>query len=147
MKLRNKKTGVIRDFIINKDKIQTSSVIDYWVYNSLAELNEEWGDVPDEPKPHYSINQFGDVIDDVDEYMSKTIDEMKQISNYFDTREETEKAVEKLKAWKRLKDKGFRFKWWVRTTDNLGDTIEITATSAMMTCSKDLDLLFGGEDN
>lgn len=32
----------------------------------------------------------------------------KQIGNYFDTREEAEKAVEKLQAWKRLKDKGFK---------------------------------------
>lgn len=32
----------------------------------------------------------------------------KEIGNCFDTIEEAEKAVEKLKAWKRLKDKGFR---------------------------------------
>lgn len=32
----------------------------------------------------------------------------KRIGNYFETREEAERAVRKLKAWKRLKDKGFR---------------------------------------
>lgn len=34
---------------------------------------------------------------------------MKEIGNYFETKEEAEKAVEKLKAWKRLKDAGFYF--------------------------------------
>jgi hypothetical protein len=32
----------------------------------------------------------------------------KAIGNYFETKEEAELAVEKLKAWKRLKDKGVK---------------------------------------
>lgn len=35
-----------------------------------------------------------------------------EIGNCFRTEEEAEKAVEKLKAWKRLKDSGLKFKDW-----------------------------------
>ena len=35
-----------------------------------------------------------------------------EIGNCFQTKEEAEKAVEKLKAWKRLKDSGLKFKDW-----------------------------------
>lgn len=60
MKLRNKKTGEIRDFIINKDKIQTASAIDCWEYSSLAELNEEWEDYEE---PRVEVERARDVID------------------------------------------------------------------------------------
>lgn len=52
-----------------------------------------------------------------------------EIGNYFKTKEEADKAVEKLKAWKRLKDKGFRFD---------GDY-------CIAGVEKDFDLLFGGD--
>ena len=35
-----------------------------------------------------------------------------EIGDIFQTKEEAEKAVEKLKAWKRLKDSGLKFKDW-----------------------------------
>ncbi len=35
-----------------------------------------------------------------------------EIGNYFETREEAEKAVERLKAWERLKGAGLKFKDW-----------------------------------
>lgn len=94
MKLRNKKTGEIveaTDFNIISD------------YASLAELNEEWEDYEE----HYwyvfanavMYGYKGDVLED----------NFKETGNYFETKEQAEKAVEKLKAWKRLKDKGFKF--------------------------------------
>lgn len=72
-------------------------------------------------------------------------DTMKQIGNYFKTKEEAEKAVEKLKAWKRLKDKGFRFTGWDRHPDFDGD-YRITASDEWNCDDKDLDLLFGVEE-
>lgn len=111
MKLRNKKTGAIYsiediDLGNNKDGI--------WLgltrYNSLAELNEEWEDY-EEPKDFWYISDFGYVFNHEinNKSVKSTIEEMKSIGNYFLSREEAEKAVEKLKAFKRLKDKGFRF--------------------------------------
>lgn len=72
----------------------------------------------------------------------------KEIGNCFDTIEEAEKAVEKLKAWKRLKDKGFRFVR--RDKPNYGEEFIIIASFPKDTLAidvvEDLDLLFGGEE-
>ena len=71
------------------------------------------------------------------------------------TKEEAEKAVEKLKAWKRLKDKEFRFKFSpaVGALDVEPSKFQIEITADMpaewFCCDdvqKDLDLLFGGEE-
>ena len=72
--------------------------------------------------------------------------DFKEIGNYFETREEAEKAVEKLKAYKRLKDKGFRFSdfSYAELCDNA--RINIKATMINDSINDDLDLLFGGEE-
>ena len=142
MKLQNKETGEIRDFIINKDKIQTSNAVDCWEYSSLAKLNEEWKDY-EKPKVAYFIDAQGDVCLFTDSVYDDWTKE-EQIGNKFKTEEEAEKAVEKLKAWQRLKDKGFRF-----TGFSGGSTfIEFTFDKPGEPGSayKDLDLLFGGKD-
>ena len=109
MKLRNKKTGAIYsiediDLGNNKDGI--------WLgltrYNSLAELNEEWCDY-EEPKEYWYIAELCAGLQKKQDTDNGEDRFNKQIGNYFETEEEAEKAVEKLKAFKRLKDKGFRF--------------------------------------
>lgn len=143
MKLRNKKTGKVVEWFNNTDGIFP---------NTLAELNEEWEDVPEEPEEFYYITGDGYIATGT--FITKGICRYnKEIGNYFETKEEAERAVEKLEAWKRLKDKGFRF-------------VGITETSLDMDCvefeigkdfykeqsirnselNKDLDLLFGGEE-
>lgn len=143
MRLKNKKTGEIRE--LPRDYMEMPGGP---LYYSLAELNEDWEDYK-EPKAHYSITQFGDVVDEVDGYMSETIDEMKKIGNYFNTREEAEQAVEKLKAWKRLKDKGITFeakvidrKWYIAPKANPSQRTFDEAYDI----HKDLMIIFGGED-
>jgi hypothetical protein len=73
---------------------------------------------------------------------------MKQIGNYFETKEEAEKAVEKLKAWKRLKDKGFRFNMWTIPEEPKTPHIKlgIEAEVDVPDSPYDLELLFGGEE-
>ena len=150
MKLQNKKTGEIRDFIINKDKIRTSNAVDCWEYSSLAQLNEEWEDY-EEPKPYF-ISEFGDVYPiQGTAFDRKHIEKLKQIGNYFETKEEAEKAVEKLKAWKRLKDKGVMFKEWFwdenyGTCIIIGDSENSYVDDGDDQNREDLDLLFGGEE-
>lgn len=61
----------------------------------------------------------------------------------YTTEEEAEKAVEKLKAWKRLKDKGFRFVRHSSTADGV-HTIEYIFDDDIPV--EPLDLLFGGEE-
>lgn len=143
MKLRNKKTGEIIELIgklsfvkRNDDFLQSELNI----FNSLAELNEEWKDYEEPKKQHWGILAMGSVIKMPD---GETYElQQKEIGNYFETEEEAERAVEKLKAWKRLKDSGFRF--------NGGDDACISYRFDPVKWSdrldNDFDLLFGGEE-
>ena len=146
MKLKNKKTGEIVDYNPTLER-WNGPIKEIKHYGSLAELNEEWEDY-EEPKVGYVIDPMEEDCVSADDsgYEESDVKRAKELGIWFETEEEAEKAVERLRAWKRLKDKGFRFKWWARTTDSFGDTIEITATSPTMTCSEELDTLFGGEE-
>lgn len=107
MKLRNKKTGEIKDAYEVLDMKQEDGVL--YKYYSLAELCEEWEDYK-EPKEYWFVSEFGKVYSLKHIPMDKErIRWLKEIGNYFGTKEEAEQAVEKLKAWKRLKDIGFKF--------------------------------------
>lgn len=71
----------------------------------------------------------------------------KEFGNYFESLEEAEKAVEKLKAWKRLKDKGFRFEGWDNTDRSTIHNFSLfVAIEDLESINKDLNLLFGGEE-
>ena len=133
MKLKNKKTGEIveaTDFNIMSD------------YNSLAELNEEWEDY-EEPITYYYISDFGAIREgDVGKFVEDEI-ARKEIGNYFETPEEAEKAVEKLKAWKRLKDKGFKFERWQFVPNKSRIWMK---GNLVMGIADELDILFGGEE-
>ena len=139
MKLRNKKTGEIKEiepFVIGG-------------YRSLAELNEEWEDYED-GEYYYAITSIK--ADDGITKMKNKHNDMtafdKSIGNYFLSREEAEKAVEKLKAFKRLKeqiiDHILKYEFDELTEDihaNISFSIE-----RYPSVGKDLDLLFGGEE-
>lgn len=73
-------------------------------------------------------------------------EEMRFIGNYFETKEEAEKAVEKLKAWERLKDKGFRFEGFGEVTGYTNGIAIYAKLDNSGDYAEDLDLLFGGED-
>ena len=148
MKLRNKKTGETGNLITIC--ASTRVFVDgesEKVYNSLAELNEEWEDAPEEPKDFWFIGE-----DTRPHWENGTaphvfVDRLKSIGNYFETKEEAEKTVEKLKAWKRLKDKGFKFRslWRYLLTDG-GVDIRLSKSEYWEDeqVQDDLDLLFGG---
>ena len=149
MKLKNKKTGGIVEVVIYpKDKYgyaDTFSSVEG--EDSLAELNEVWEDC-EEPN-WWSINGLG-AVEQMTLKLGGVTNRAKQIGNYFETKEEAEKAVEKLKAWKRLKDKGFRL-----TNYRHGLLLDETVAGQFRyefpidnkdDIDKDLDLLFGGEE-
>lgn len=150
MKLRNKKTGAIYSI---EDIDLGNNADGIWIgitkYNSLAELNEEWEDY-DDTKDHWCISFCGEARQ-IGSYADREeIAECKQIGNYFETEEEAEKAVEKLKAWKRLKDKGFKVDLWDYDGGNYQERIKtgkiLFRVKDYEENDKDLDLLFGGED-
>ena len=146
MKLKNKKTGEVVEKFPETMVINTGSQI--YNYSSLAELNEEWEDY-EEPKDHWHIGCEGDIFIDITE---KSFQNYLLIGNDFETKEEAEKAVEKLKAWKRLEDKGFEFDSYTHRFSDSNNkwVIRILAfvdgEHTLENIEKDLDLLFGGED-
>lgn len=66
------------------------------------------------------------------------------------TAKEAEQAVRKLKAWKRLKDKGFRFDNWDLDADDEDVNVLLRSDkykgNQVYALEKYLDLLFGGEE-
>lgn len=154
MKLKNKHTGEIIEvlakisFIKRNDNFIDSEVN---TFDSLAKLNEEWEDYQEPKEYWWYIDNLGVVnqatfITVVEQAMAK---DSKEIGNYFETKEEAEKAVEKLKAWKRLKDNDISFeakvidgRWYLgpkvepkqRTFDEVNDLF------------KDVMFIFGGEE-
>lgn len=99
MRLRNKITG----------EIETACPIyvqNCGEYSSLAELNAEWEDY-EETKEHWCITMYGGITRIKDD--EEPIDDLIEIGNYFNSKEDAYDALDRLKAWKQLKDKGFRF--------------------------------------
>ena len=154
MKLRNKKTGEIIEFdaILPVKDVAGDSVA-HLEYGSLAELNEEWEDAPEEPKEYWVVDYIECGVDKL-KYCPEDHaqdDFNKQIGNYFETREEAEKAVEKLKAWKRLKDDGLKIREYELNggTDRNGcftGDICLTLDISKPVYEDILQLLFGGEE-
>ena len=165
MKLRNKKTGEIDEFLFEviKDRIDLyrrvghSETKNIWHYNSLAELNAEWEDY-EEPKEYWYIDEYGS-IDDTPYVKEDEVDQTRMaIGNFFTTKEEAERAIEKLKAWKRLKDKGFRFEGIKEDFTRILQQNPFRTGKRYLQFNKsededwmkenwnDLDLLFGGEE-
>ena len=146
MKLRNKKSGIIVEVLagcielnVLKDRDEATGY-----YTSLAGLNEEWEDYK-EPKRHWIIDTMNDRVEDFDVPMAFN----ESIGNYFETKEEAEKAVEKLKAWKRLKDGGCKPIMWRWKQDYPNDACYVEIVLKCQFDSgvhdKELDLLFGGK--
>lgn len=141
MKLRNKKTGEIRDCKIMADGL--------FEIKSLVDL-EGWEDYEEPDNNYWYIDDMGriqfssEVLDEIDGCPNNGLSR-KLFGNYFETREEAEKAVEKLKAWKRLKDKGFRFYDW-KTEPNYCLVFDWNVDIKLHELYDDLDLLFGGAE-
>lgn len=145
MKLRNKKTGAIYSIEdIDLGNNQDGIWLGLTRYTSLAELCEDWEDL-EEDKRYWYIDSDGEVMSKEQGWFSQAQDD---IGNRFETKEEAEKAVEKLKAWKRLKDNGISLHLQKRFRgDGIGYSRTIyTDFTDLQENVKDLDLLFGGEE-
>ena len=147
MKLRNKKTGKI---INSEDLFTDDFIIDLFSKSfsyfdaKVNEIQKEWEVYKDPTDKYFFITWSGDVDDETDDGFE--VDKRcKEIGNYFKTKKEAEKAVKKLEAWKRLKDKGFVFKGI-----NMSDGSIKTGLSKGLSLDdcegfySDMELLFGG---
>ena len=166
MKLRNKKTGEIVDYKIIAEyddvmsgwRMESRDHLKYptLYYDNIEKIHEEWEDY-EEPKGTWTIDPMNeDYIDDGKYTAPDELERYEELGLKFETKEEAEKAVEKLKAWKRLKDKGFKVIEW---TAGLGDDnykigevmvgFDIDGVydgNVPDDTEKDLDLLFGGKE-
>lgn len=151
MKLKNKETGEIVDITMPITDGDGWSI----KADSLAELCEDWEDVPEEPNIYWYITSLGEVVHRGFSLKKwgKYDDDRKQMGNYFLTKEEAELAVKKLEAWKRLKDKGFKLNSTPYCDNLCGNGFEIHFSAIMPPelwndngTKKDLTLLFGDEE-
>ena len=142
------------------DKIEVccTKKMKYRKYNSIKAFTDHWEDAPEEPKEYWFIG-YDAQVECISEEDSDGIELDKEIGNYFETKEEAEKAVERLRAWKRLKDKGFRFEGIKQDYTRLFNQQAPMRSGRkylqfnkaededwMKENWKDLDLLFGGEE-
>ena len=141
MKLRNKKTGRLIDINLSVNMLDEDYITEY---GSLEEFNEDWEDY-EEPKNQYYLDCDGRIFENhTTDYIKG---KMQEIGNYFETKEEAEKAVEKLKAWKRLKDNGFKFEGIEKRGHHI-NFYQGRSYETEQQCEQawiDIDLLFGGE--
>lgn len=152
MKLRNKQTGEIATLTLSTNGedmiIMGNDMLAH--ITKLSELNDyEDYEEPKESKKYWFINSGGETVSyyEEDEEPEDT-GACKEIGNYFETREEAELAVRKLKAWKRLKDKGIVIRK-LRHNENGGDMYWSCPSQTGISDKQiwlDLDLLFGGEE-
>ena len=145
MKLRNKKTGEIIDIYKGEITLHYNQGRETIHFKHLEDL-EEWEDY-EEPKDFWFIDSDGEARETT--YLSNNDkSSLRNFGNYFETKEEAEKAVEKLKAWKRLKDKGVRFNRWTIPEEPKTPHIKLVIEAEMDVPDSpyDLDLLFGGEE-
>ena len=155
MKLKSKITGELEEVEIIKIDIKHERVIGIVTHEDgiqckfsypMYRFKAEWEDAPEEPKEYWYINWNGEVC--FSDIQDDRTEQMKLIGNYFETKEKAEKAVEKFKAWKRLKDKGFRFKGY---TNDSGDLFSCQVVRCNFNdfgreSSEDLRLLFSGDE-
>lgn len=139
MKLRNKKTGEI----IDVDFIYPETAEFFYPNFKLVDFNELFEDY-EEPKECYYIDPS--VMQGYCRAMTEQFPRLtklaKELGIGFETKEEAEKTVEKLKAWKRLKDKGFRF----CGGDDACISYETDIENWSMQDLQDFKVLFGGEE-
>lgn len=152
MKLRNKRTGEIADVEISINCMLVTHQdgrIEQYYFDSIKDLLE-WEDY-EEPEIGFIIDPMEEdyiSADDDSGYDESDIERAKELGIWFESEEEAEKAVEKLKAYKRLKDKGFRLNHWkeAQLRPNMS-CVAITGNIKVDEETKsDLDLLFGEEE-
>lgn len=157
MKLKNKKTGEIGELQITEKHCAVAvgngtASCGIEIYSSLAELNEEWTDY-EEQKGNWTIDPMNEnYIDDGRYTAPDELERYEELGLKFNTEEEAEKAVERLRAWKRVKRDLVSLNWQRERDGSFsvwgefktGNTLR--ADVYLDIHSKDLDICFGGEE-
>lgn len=146
MKLRNKKTGEVATLTLSSNG-EDLIIMGNDMYAHITKLSElkDYEDYEEE-KRYWYIDADGEIMSKEMAWFNQAQD---NIGNRFETREEAEKAVEKLKAAKRLKDAGISFRakvidrnWYL---ESKGEPQQRTFDEAH-DLFKDIMFVFGGEE-
>lgn len=104
--------------VLDQDKMKRDGTFDEW----FEEIKDEpWK--PSEGEQYFYISSESQFLNENCHFTTIFHDDDRQdraklsIGNCFKTTEDVDKAVEKLKALKRLRDKGFTFKQWYYLDD------------------------------
>lgn len=142
--------------VVHADK--KGSVATVYEYDSIKDFTDHWEDASEEPKEHWAIDQFGEPIN-VSGLSRLQLEKLHRLGNDFPNKNATMKAIEKLKAWKRLEENGFRFIEWELDMKTIADGkiwFDVGVNTQwdaehLLECEpevkKSLDLLFGGGDD
>lgn len=115
MKFKNKATKEIRKAEMRDDGIYLySETAEEWRKCDWEVLAKYWEEYKEEPKVGYMIDPMEEdcVATEDSGYEEPDIERAKELGIWLGTKEEAELAVRKLKAFKRLKDKGFEIEKW-----------------------------------
>lgn len=149
MKFRNKATKEIRKAEMREDGIYLySETAEEWRKCDWKVLAKYWEEYREEPKEYWYISDGSEVYGFSEYFVDSPIEDAhREIGNLFSSREEAEKAVEKLRAYKRLKDKGFRFVGWDKALRRQEpcDFVVFCDFDGLVELERDLDICFGGE--
>lgn len=161
MKLRNKKTGEIvyatmmasyggGELQIRYYPVNNAESTHFKEYRSISELNEEWEDYEEDELLYVISAEHKSGYQCVlkEEY-PEICEVAKELGIGFETEKECREFCNKLLAWKRLKDKGLKIHLQKQFRGNgigYSRTIYTDFTKDSQEIVKDLDLLFGGED-
>lgn len=126
----------------------SGSTINYR-YNSIKDFTDHWEDAPEEPKEYWYITEQATVVKMANnpKDIPNFVDRCSSIGNLFESKEEAEAAVEKLKAWQRLKEKGISLKLdSFRSCVDYRFDLRTLEDNEIVEISKDLVICFEGEE-
>lgn len=76
---------------------------------------DEWFEEIESNRKYYAIDEYGEVLERTE--VDGVTDDHKAIGNYFKTREEAFYALEKIVAFRRLREDGLKFDGFTRTSN------------------------------
>lgn len=134
---------------IKAQAVAKSGGVHTFFYDDLKTFANDWEDCEDEHLYVISAEiSCGYECVLKDDYAT-LCDTAVELGIGFNTEKEAKKTVERLKAWKRLKDKGFKVDLWDYDGGNYQERIKtgriLFRVKDYEENDKDLDLLFGGE--
>lgn len=150
MKLRNKKTGEIATLTLSSNG-EDMIIMGNDMHTHITKLSElkDYEDY-EEPKEYWYIDYDGGILCG-ESYNSSAEKMMISMGNHFESLEEAEKAVEKLKAWHKLMNYwGTEVLGWEIRDMPTGGNWQIVSVKFSVKTRKEpielLNLLFGSEE-